>query len=112
MAKRRQYIQLQLTCADAEEAATITGALLGAHLIVCAKRLPVESANWWQGEIEQGSEVLLLMESAEDFFPAIEEEITKLHSYETFVLTSTPLLDVSAGARVWMDENLKGRGKK
>ena len=104
--KPRNYIQIQLTCSDQAEAATIAGALLGQRLIVCAKRLPIEAASWWQGEIEQGAEILLLMDSAADLFDAIEAEVTKLHSYDTFVLQAFPIDRISTGAQAWMTENL------
>jgi periplasmic divalent cation tolerance protein len=109
---RREYIQLHLPCADAAEASTIAGALLGQRLIVCAKRLPVESAYWWQGQIEQGSEELLIMDTAADLFDAVEAEVAQLHSYETFVLQALPLARLSAAAQAWMDENLVAQPKE
>jgi periplasmic divalent cation tolerance protein len=109
---RRQYVQLQLTCANHAEAANIADALLQARLITCAKRLPVESATWWRGEIDQGSEVLLVMESADDLFPDIEAEITSLHSYEVFVLQSLPILELSLAAQDWADDALVPKRKR
>ncbi len=103
----RQYTQLHLTCADAEEAGRIAQALLEPRLIVCAKQIPVETSNWWQGQIEQGSEVLLLMDTVEDLLAEIEAEVAKLHSYEIFVLQAFPLIGLSTAAQAWIEENLK-----
>ena len=103
----RQYTQLNLICESAEEAGTIAAALLEHRLIVCAKIVPVESKFWWKGEIEQASEVVLIMDSAEDLFFAIEAEVGRMHSYETFVLQQLPLVGLNAAALEWMDENLR-----
>ncbi|HEY2003766.1 MAG TPA: divalent cation tolerance protein CutA [Candidatus Saccharimonadia bacterium] len=103
----RQYTQLHLTCESAEEAGTIAHALLEHRLIVCAKIVPVETKFWWQGEIEQASEVVLIMDSAEDLFFAVEAEVGRMHSYETFVLQQLPLVGLNAAASEWMDENLR-----
>lgn len=97
---------LQLTCADKTEAKTISERLLAKKLIACAKIVPVESAAWWNGNIEAKSEILLLMESSERHFETIESEITKLHSYDTFVLTATPITRISQKARHWLNENI------
>lgn len=103
----RQYTQLHLTCESSEEATTIANALLEHRLIVCAQQIPVQSKFWWKGELEEANEVVLKMDSAEDLFFAIEAEVGRMHSYETFVLQQIPLVGLSAAAQEWMDENLR-----
>jgi uncharacterized protein involved in tolerance to divalent cations len=106
----RSYTQFHLTCADTEEAASIAGALLEHRLIVCAKQIPVTSQFRWHDEIQEASEVLLVMDSAEDLFFAVEAEVGRLTSYETFVLQMLPLVGLSSAAQEWMDENLRPAG--
>lgn len=103
----RQYIQLHLTCADTEEAANIATSLLDQRLIVCAKQMPVTSKSWWRGGVEEGEEIVLVMDSVEDLFTEIETEVARLHSYEVFVLQALPLVGLSVGAQAWVEENLK-----
>ena len=105
----RQYTQLNLVCENAEEATKIADALLEHRLIVCAKQVPVESKFWWKGQLETASEVLLNMDSSEDLFFAIEAEVGRMHSYDTFVLQQLPLVGLSSAAQEWMDENLRPR---
>jgi periplasmic divalent cation tolerance protein len=104
----RQYVQLNLTCETPEEATAIADALLEHHLIVCAKQLPVSSKFWYQGELHESNEVMLVMDSAEDLFFAIEAEVGRLHGYVVFVLQMIPLVGLSSAAQQWMDENLRG----
>lgn len=101
------FVELFLTCEDRAEAEKIAQALLEQHLIACAKFIPIEARYWWKGEIVDGKEILLLMESAVENFDRIETEVAKLHSYETFVLQAIPLERVSKEASVWLTENTK-----
>lgn len=102
-----RMILLFLTCANDSEADKISVSLLKKHLIVCAKKTPVSSAFWWKGDIEKADEIMLVMESVEEKFKGIEEEVRKLHSYETFVLTALPVIKSSAGVSAWLKEGLK-----
>lgn len=97
---------LFLTCANDGEANTISRSLLEKKLIVCSKKLSVSSTYRWKGKIEEGSEVLLLMETVEEKFAAIEREVKNLHSYQTFVLFSVPVARASGGVEKWMREEL------
>ncbi|MBW4060952.1 divalent-cation tolerance protein CutA [Candidatus Saccharibacteria bacterium] len=103
----RQYVELLLSCENEAEASKIAEALLAQHLIVCVKRLPIESTFWWKDGITLGHEVLMLMESALDLFDAIEIEVEKLHSYETFVLQAMPFVKISKSATAWVENNLR-----
>lgn len=102
----RQYVELFLACEDQAEADKIAQALLGQRLIVCAKQVPITMAYWWQDKIERGTEVLLIMESAEDLFEEIESEVAKIHSYDIFVLQALPFVKISRKATRWIDDNL------
>lgn len=101
-------IILYLTCANEEEAITISNALLEAKLIACARRSSVSSSYWWDDKINNDEEILLMMESLEEKFDAIEEVVTKLHSYDEYVLTAVSVLKTTPGVHQWLDESLHG----
>ncbi len=105
--KNCESCQLWLSCKDADEAVKISGALLSKKLIACAKQIPVNSTFRWQGKIESSNEVLLTMESRMDLFDEVEKEITKLHSYDTFVLEATLVNRVSKKAQKWLNQELR-----
>jgi uncharacterized protein involved in tolerance to divalent cations len=46
------------------------------------------------------------MDSRLDLFDQIESEVAKLHSYDTFVLTSVPVTKISKKALAWMEKEL------
>jgi len=98
---------LFLTCANKKEADLIAKTLLRKHLVVCAKKMPVSSSFFWKGSIDKANETLLIMESVESNFKVIEQEVRKLHSYETFTLFALPVSKASSGVVEWMKDGLK-----
>lgn len=97
---------LYLVCSSEEEADKIAHALLDKKLVVCAKKLPVKSIFKWQGKLNKADEIVLLLETEDGFFDAIESEIRQLHSHKVFVLVSIPVGKTSAGVREWLEEEL------
>lgn len=98
---------LFLTCADEQEADKISQRLLDKKLVVCIKKTSVSSSFLWKGKIDKAEEVLLIMDSIEEKFRQIEKEIRKIHSYNTFVLVSVPVIQSSTGIKEWMKESIK-----
>lgn len=101
------YVQMVLTCGSWQEAQRIVDSLLEKQLIACAEFIPIKSKFRWKESIEENDEIKLIMESAEHYFDQIEAEIAKLHSYETFVLQSLPITQLSQAAAVWLENELK-----
>lgn len=104
---RMKICLLYLTCANEEEAAKISQALLEKKLAFCIKKAPVSSAFLWKGKINSSSEILLIMDSLEENFEKVRKEVAKLHSYETFVLVSTPVTQTTEGVKEWVRQELK-----
>lgn len=102
----RTHCQLQLTCVNQKEADKIGTLLLDKKLIACARTILVGSKFRWQGKIEEADEVLLIMESRIDLFDMIEAQISKLHSYDTFVLTAVPIEKISKKAAAWLHQEI------
>jgi periplasmic divalent cation tolerance protein len=95
-----------LTCADEEEAKKIGNTLLKAKLVTCVRRSSVNSSYWWDGKINHDDEVLLMMESVEEKFDAIEALVRKNHSYDEFVLTAIPVAKTTPGVKKWLTDTL------
>jgi periplasmic divalent cation tolerance protein len=103
-------VELVLTCADRAEAEKIADTLLDKHLIACAKFVQVDSKYRWQGKLETDKETLLLMESLAANFNQVENEISKLHSYDTFVLKQLAVTKLSKKADAWLRQETKSKG--
>lgn len=97
---------LYLVCSSEEEADKIADVLLEKRLIACAKKLPVKSIFRWKGELNKADEIVLLLETEDRLFDAIEDEVRKLHSHKTFILASIPVGKASVGVAEWLKEEL------
>ncbi|MBI3209956.1 MAG: divalent-cation tolerance protein CutA [Candidatus Solibacter usitatus] len=70
------------TCASPDEAEKIARTLVEKQLAACVNILPaVRSIYRWQGNVEDTTEVLLLIKTRQAVYPDLEKEIRKLHSY-------------------------------
>lgn len=101
-------IILYLTCASPTEAKQITDALLNAKLVACVRQMTVSSKYWWDDTINSDDEILLMMESVEDKFEAINDIVSELHSYDEYVLTATQVHKTTHGVEEWLKKSIQG----
>lgn len=100
-----QPVELVLTCGSWQEAQRIVDKLLADKLIACAEFIPIKSKFSWKHKLEEADEIKLIMLSKADFFQPVEKVVTKLHSYETFVLKAIPVLHLSHMAKAWLKDS-------
>ena len=71
------------TCPDADTARRIATALVEERLAACVNLLPgLQSIYRWQGQVESADEVLLLIKTTTEAYPALQERLLALHPYE------------------------------
>ena len=92
-----------LSCKNIEEADKISNQLLKKKLIVCAKKISTNSSYLWENKIESAQEVLLIMDSVEENFEKINQEVKKKHSYKTYTLLMTKINKVNDKALKWLE---------
>jgi periplasmic divalent cation tolerance protein len=97
-----------VTAASLEEARRIADALLQARLAVCVNIVPgVESHYWWQGKLEEGSEVLLLIKSSAERFEALGEVVRAHHSYECPEIVAISPEEIAPAYRAWWEGEMR-----
>jgi periplasmic divalent cation tolerance protein len=90
-----------VTAPDLKTARKLGRAVLKGRLAACVNLVPkIESHYWWQGRIESGPEVLLLIKSSTARLAALEKCILGLHPYETPEFVIVP---ISAGNKRYLD---------
>lgn len=90
-----------VTAPDLKTARALAGAALKAKLIACANLIPkVESHYWWQGKLESGAEVLLVLKTQKSKLRALEKLLLADHPYNTPEFLVLPL---SAGSKKYLD---------
>ena len=77
-------LELVLTSeADGERAEALARTLLERRLVACVSLQPCRSLYHWQGAIENGSEVLMLLKTHPEQLGRLREALGALHSYAT-----------------------------
>jgi periplasmic divalent cation tolerance protein len=90
-----------VTAPDLKTARMLAREALSAHLIACANLIPkTESHYWWQGKIESGNEVLLVLKTQKSKLAALEKLVVARHPYDTPEFIVLPL---SAGNKKYLD---------
>jgi len=81
-----------VTAPDLKTARTLAQAALQTRLIACANLIPrIESHYRWQGKIESGTEVLLVLKTQRSKLIALEKLILAKHPYDTPEFLVLPL---------------------
>jgi periplasmic divalent cation tolerance protein len=102
------YLIVFMTAGSREEAVKIVRTLLEERLIACANVVDaVSSFFWWQGEIEEEKEVLVIMKSNESLFRKLSKRVAELHSYYVPEILAVPIVDGSQSYLDWMKECLE-----
>jgi len=107
MASMTGKIVVLSACGSAEEAASVARALVERRLAACVNVVAgVRSVYRWKGAVEEASEWLLVIKSSRALFEPLQEEMRKVHSYETPEIVA---LDIVAGSQSyleWLDSEL------
>ena|SRR6266446_2499715 len=106
-----RFAVVLVTAPDLRSARTLAQAALEARLIACANLVPrIESHYWWQGKIQSGDEILLILKTTKSRLSALEKLIVSKHPYDT---PEFLVLEVKAGNRkylAWLDASLQAGG--
>jgi periplasmic divalent cation tolerance protein len=96
------------TCADREEAERIAQALVEQRLAACVNILPgVQSVYRWQGAVEIGVEVLMLIKTSPAHLGKVQSTIAALHSYEVPEFLVLPISAGSEAYLAWLGASLE-----
>ena len=96
-----KFAVVLVTAPGLKTARALARAALRARLIACANLIPkIESHYWWQGKIESGAEVLLVLETQKAKLAALEKFVLAKHPYDTPEFLVLPL---SAGNQRYLD---------
>ena len=71
------------TEADLVKAETLAMALLQRKVAACVNLRGVDSLYWWEGKLERGNEIQLLIKTNRENLDQLCKFIEELHSYET-----------------------------
>ncbi|NLG68082.1 MAG: divalent-cation tolerance protein CutA [Firmicutes bacterium] len=94
-----------ITTADEEQARRIGRALVERKLAACVNIVPsIRSIYWWQGQMVDEGEALLLVKTLEGALDGIEQTVQELHSYTVPAISAVPVERLHGPYLRWMHE--------
>jgi len=102
------YSIIYITTSGIEEAKKIARILLKERLVACTNIIPqIESLYWWEGNIEEDQESLLLAKTGSDLVNKVIDRVEEIHSYETPCALEIQIKMGSENYLNWLDNALR-----
>ena len=102
-------ILVYMTVPDHETATRIGGAVLEQRLAACVNILPqVRSMYWWEGEIRDEAEVVVLAKTTACLFEPLRTCVLEMHPYEVPCIVALALDHGHEPFLRWIDGQTSG----
>jgi Uncharacterized protein involved in tolerance to divalent cations len=99
-----------ITTPDQAESKRIAKILIEEKLAACANILPtIDSVYYWQGELKQNNESLLLLKTHREVFDSLMERAQELHPYDLPCIVALPLCHGIPGFLNWVAEEVDAK---
>lgn len=97
------YYFIYVTFPNEEEAKKIGRHLLEKKLAACVNYWKINSMFWWEGSIQEESEVAMIIKTRAENYSKVREEIKKLHSYTTPCICALSIEEGNSEFLRWID---------
>ena len=96
------------TCKDRRQATAIAKALVKERLAACVNIVPgVASIYRWEGKVEEGREVLLIIKSTSSRSKKLAARVKALHTYSVPELVTIPIASGNPDYLRWVRESTR-----
>jgi periplasmic divalent cation tolerance protein len=101
------YSIIYITTSGVDESKKIAKTLLNERIVACCNIIPkIESLYWWEGEIEEDQESLLLTKTRSNLVDKVIARVEEIHSYETPCALEIQIKEGSEDYLNWLDNTL------
>lgn len=108
MKSAKSFAVALVTAPDLKTARKLARAVLTARVAACVNVLPrIESHYWWQGRIESGHELLLLIKTTRTRLAALEKVVLANHPYDTPEFVVLPLHGGAEKYLAWLADSVR-----
>jgi periplasmic divalent cation tolerance protein len=103
VSEQNQVVMIYTTYPSIVEAETAGRVLVERRLCACVNILPrMVSFYWWQGKVERGDEVVMIIKTRESLAAAVRDAVKQMHSYTTPAILVIPINDVEPDYHAWI----------
>lgn len=108
MKAARNFSVVLVTAPNLTTARKLAKAALISRNVACANLLPkIESHYWWQGRLDRGNEVLILLKTSNARLSALEKIILENHPYDTPEILVLPVSSGTERYLAWLRASLR-----
>jgi periplasmic divalent cation tolerance protein len=101
------HVVIYCTCPDQGIAERIATIVVNERLAACVNIVPaITSIYRWQERVQSDQELLLIIKTRSDIYPALETRIRGLHPYQVVEIIALPILQGSSDYLAWLDASL------
>ena len=97
-----KFIFVYITNPNMEVAKKIAKGLLENRIIACANIFSINSLYWWENEIIDEPETVLIGKTTEDKYNEVKVFIEENHPYSTPCVTSIPINKINEAYKYWL----------
>ncbi len=102
------YIVTFITTPNVIEARKISKTLVEEKLAACCNIIEkVNSIYFWQNEVVDDFEALIIIKTKKDVFPELVKRVKELNKYTVPEIIALPIIDGSDSYLNWIDETVK-----
>ncbi|MFH1379270.1 MAG: divalent-cation tolerance protein CutA [bacterium] len=95
------------TTSSETEAKKIARTLLEEKIAACAQIVPhISSVYWWKGNIDESSEVLIIIKTIQDNIQALIARIKQLHSYDVPEIVAVDIAEGNPSYLSWIKNSV------
>jgi periplasmic divalent cation tolerance protein len=105
------FVVAFVTVPNQNVAVNLARTLVQEKLVACVNIVPgVRSIYAWQGKLCDDLELLCVLKTRRELFPALCDRVSALHPYEVPEVIALPLLAGHAPYLAWLQEETRGLG--
>ncbi len=102
----KEEIIIFITAPSEDEAARIARTLVESRLAACVNIIKnIRSIYAWQGNIEDDTEVLMIVKTRKSIFDALSIKVRELHSYDVPEIIALPITEGSEEYLNWIKQS-------
>ena len=102
------YSLIYITTSGEDESKKIARTLLEERTVACANIVhSMKSFYWWEGEIEEDTESILILKTRSDKFDTLVRRVKDIHSYETPCILEISIQNGSEDYLKWLEDSLQ-----
>jgi len=109
--KNDNYCIVMTTTDHPSDADQLARVLVTEKLAACVQILPITSYFSWEQELQQDSELLLLIKTRSELYPQVETAILKHHCYEVPEVILLPINQGYLPYLEWIDNHTGNDGR-